>query len=46
VPGLFLENKSGTFDAQSESGVLLVITTVTNDGTDIEFSLRATGVHP
>ena len=35
-----------TYDADSETGVLLVITTVTNDGTDIEFSLRATGVHP
>lgn len=35
-----------TYDANSETGVLLVITTVTNNGTDIEFSLRATGVHP
>jgi len=35
-----------TYDANSESGVMLVITTVTNNGTDIEFSLRATGVHP
>jgi hypothetical protein len=35
-----------TYDANSDTGVLLVITTVTNNGTDIEFSLRATGVHP
>lgn len=35
-----------TYDANSETGVLLVITTVTNNGTDIEFSLRATGVDP
>ena len=35
-----------SYDANSETGVLLVITTVTNNGTDIEFSLRATGVHP
>ena len=33
-----------SYDAHSESGVMLVITTVTNNGTDIEFSLRATGV--
>jgi len=37
-----------TYDADSETGVLLVITTVTGSGatTDIEFSLHATGVHP
>ncbi len=37
-----------TYDAESDSGVLLVITTVTGSGaaTDVEFSLRATGVHP
>jgi hypothetical protein len=35
-----------TYDANSDTGVLLVITTVTQNGTDIEFSLRATGVHP
>ncbi len=35
-----------SYDAQSDSGILLVITTVTQNGTDIEFSLRATGVHP
>jgi hypothetical protein len=35
-----------SYDASSETGVLLVITTVTQGGTDIEFSLRATGVHP
>lgn len=35
-----------TYDANSDTGVMLVITTVTNNGTDIEFSLRATGVHP
>lgn len=35
-----------SYDANSETGVLLVITTVTQSGTDIEFSLRATGVHP
>ncbi len=35
-----------TYDANSNTGVLLVITTVTNNATDIEFSLRATGVHP
>jgi hypothetical protein len=35
-----------TYDANSDTGILLVITTVTQNGTDIEFSLRATGVHP
>jgi len=35
-----------SYDANSDTGVLLVITTVTQNGTDIEFSLRATGVHP
>lgn len=35
-----------SYDANSETGVLLVITTVDPTGTDIEFSLRATGVHP
>ena len=37
-----------TYDANSDTGVLLVITTVTGSGatTDIEFSLHATGVHP
>jgi hypothetical protein len=37
-----------TYDANSDTGVLLVITTVTGSGasTDVEFSLRATGVHP
>ena len=37
-----------TYDANSDTGVLLVITTVTGTGptTDIEFSLHATGVHP
>ncbi len=35
-----------SYDAQSDTGVLLVITTITNNSTDIEFSLRATGVHP
>ena len=35
-----------TYNVDSETGVLLVITTVMNNGTDIEFSLRATGVHP
>ena len=37
-----------TYDANSETDVLLVITTVTGSGaaTDIEFSLHATGVHP
>ena len=37
-----------TYDAESDSGVLLVITTVSGgDGaTDVEFSLHATGVHP
>lgn len=37
-----------TYDANSDTGVLLVITTVTGSGptTDIEFSLRATGIHP
>jgi len=34
------------YDANSETGVMLVITTVTNNGTDVEFSLRATGIHP
>ena len=35
-----------SYDANSDTGVLLVITTVSQNGTDIEFSLRATGVHP
>lgn len=37
-----------TYDANSDTGILLVITTVTGSGatTDIEFSLHATGVHP
>ena len=37
-----------TYDANSDTGVLLIITTVTGSGstTDIEFSLHATGVHP
>jgi hypothetical protein len=35
-----------SYDANSATGVLLVITTVTQNGMDIEFSLRATGVHP
>lgn len=35
-----------TYDANSDTGVLLVITTFTQNGADIEFSLRATGVHP
>jgi len=32
--------------SSSDTGVLLVITSVTQNGTDVEFSLRATGVHP
>ena len=35
-----------TYDASSNTGVLLVITTIGQDPIDIEFSLRATGVHP
>ena len=35
-----------SYDANSDTGVLLIITTITQNGTDIEFSLRATGVHP
>jgi len=35
-----------SYDANSDTGVLLVITTVSQNGTDVEFSLRATGVHP
>ncbi len=37
-----------TYDANSETGVLLVITTVIDNGgvLDVEFSLHATGVHP
>ena len=35
-----------TYDANSETGVLLVITTVQQNPFDAEFSLRATGVHP
>lgn len=37
-----------TYDANSDTGVLLIITTVTGSGptTDIEFSMHATGVHP
>ncbi len=35
-----------TYDPNSNTGVLLVITTFTTDPVDIEFSLRATGVHP
>ena len=33
-----------TYDPASSTGVLLVITTFSNN--DIEFSLRATGMHP
>lgn len=35
-----------SYDANSDTGILLVITTVTQNGTDVEFSLRATGIHP
>jgi len=35
-----------TYDAASDSGVMLVIVTVSQNGNDVEFSLRATGVHP
>lgn len=35
-----------SYDANSDTGVLLVITTVSQNATDVEFSLRATGVHP
>jgi len=35
-----------SYDADSDTGVLLVISTITQGGTDVEFSLRATGVHP
>jgi len=37
-----------TYDANSDTGVLLIITTVIGTGptTDIEFSMHATGVHP
>lgn len=34
------------YDPNSNTGVMLVITTVQEDPLDIEFSLRATGVHP
>ena len=36
------------YDANSETGVLLIITTVTGTGptTNIEFSMHATGIHP
>ncbi|MBT8143755.1 MAG: glycoside hydrolase [Gammaproteobacteria bacterium] len=35
-----------TYDPTSNSGVMLVITTVADSPLDIEFSLRATGIHP
>ncbi len=35
-----------TYDANSETGVLLVITSFDQNSNDVEFSLRATGVHP
>jgi len=35
-----------TYNANSKTGVLLVITTILENPVDIEFSLRATGVHP
>lgn len=35
-----------TYDANSETGVLLVITTLQQNPLDAGFSLRATGVHP
>jgi len=35
-----------SYDANSNTGIMLVITTVTQNNTDIVFSLRATGVHP
>jgi hypothetical protein len=34
------------YDPDSNTGVMLVITTVTEQPLDVEFSLRATGVHP
>jgi hypothetical protein len=33
-----------SYDAQNDSGILLVMTTISQNGTDIEFSLRATGI--
>lgn len=35
-----------TYDASSDTGILLVITSVSENPLDIEFSLRATGIHP
>lgn len=35
-----------SYDANSETGILLVITSFFQGNADIEFSLRATGVHP
>jgi len=35
-----------TYDANSDTGVLLVITTFQDNPFDAEFSLRATGIHP
>jgi len=37
-----------TYDADSDTGVLLIITTVTGVGptTDVELSMHATGIHP
>ena len=35
-----------TYDPNSNTGVMLVITTVQEQPLDIEFSLRATGMHP
>ena len=35
-----------TYDANSDTGILLVITTVLDNPVDIEFSLRETGIHP
>lgn len=35
-----------TYNANSDTGVMIVITTVSADPVDIEFSLRSTGVHP
>jgi len=35
-----------SYDAASETGIIMVLTNVTQNGTDVEFSMRATGVHP
>ena len=35
-----------TYDAASDTGIIMVLTEISQGGTEVEFSMRATGVHP